>query len=209
MFCLHGSTRLIHRYVGSGKKPALSALGSKKWKNEVRKAKESAKEIVYEIFALYSEKAKKGVLDMKKENDLDGVLASSFSFLETPDQKKAFQDVFKDMNSDVPMDRLISGDVGFGKTEVAIRAMFKAYLSNKVSVLLCPTTILADQHFATCKERLSQLGVSISLLSRFKSKKEQLQTLSLLKNGKVDVLIGTHRLLSKDVKFVKCRIVNY
>ena len=106
------------------------------------------------------------------------------------------------MNSDVPMDRLISGDVGFGKTEVAIRAMFKAYLSNKVSVLLCPTTILADQHFITCKERLSQLGVSISLLSRFKSKKEQLQTLSLLKNGKIDVLIGTHRLLSKDVKFV-------
>ena len=100
-------------------------------------------------------------------------MASSFSFLETPDQKKAIQDVFKDMNSDFPMDRLISGDVGFGKTEVAIRAMFKAYLSNKVSVLLCPTTILADQHFITCKERLSHLGVSISLLSRFKSKKEQ------------------------------------
>ena len=130
------------------------------------------------------------------------MLASSFSFLETPDQKKAFQDVFEDMNSETPMDRLISGDVGFGKTEVAIRAMFKAYLSNKVSVLLCPTTILADQHFITCKERLSQLGVSISLLSRFKSKKEQLKTLSLLENGKVDVLIGTHRLLSKDVKFV-------
>ena len=106
------------------------------------------------------------------------------------------------MNSDVPMDRLISGDVGFGKTEVAIRAMFKAYLSDKVSILLCPTTILADQHFITCKERLSHLGVSVSLLSRFKSKKEQLQTLSLLKNGKIDVLVGTHRLLSKDVKFV-------
>ena len=192
---------LIHRYVGSGKKPALSALGSKRWKNEVRKAKESAKEVVYEIFTLYSEKAKKRGFRYEKENDLGGVLASSFSFLETPDQKKAFQDVFKDMNSDVPMDRLISGDVGFGKTEVAIRAIFKAYLSNKVSVLLCPTTILADQHFITCKERLSQLGVSISLLSRFKSKKEQLQTISLLKNGKVDVLIGTHRLLSKDVKF--------
>ena len=94
-------------------------------------------------------------------------MASSFSFLETPDQKKAFQDVFNDMNGDFPMDRLISGDVGFGKTEVAIRAMFKAYLSNKVSVLLCPTTILADQHFITCKERMSHMGVSISLLSRF------------------------------------------
>ncbi len=193
---------LIHRYVGSGKKPALSALGSKKWKNEVRKAKESAKEVVYEIFTLYSEKTKKRGFRYEKENDLDGMLASSFSFLETPDQKKAFHDVFKDMNSDVPMDRLISGDVGFGKTEVAIRAMFKAYLSNKVSVLLCPTTILADQHFITCKERLSHLGVSVSLLSRFKSKKEQLQTLYLLENGKIDVLIGTHRLLSRDVKFV-------
>ena len=193
---------LIHRYVGSGKKPVLSALGSKKWKNEVSKAKESAKEVVYEIFALYSEKLKKRGFSYEKENDLDGMLASSFSFLETPDQKKAFQDVFDDMNSDIPMDRLISGDVGFGKTEVAIRAMFKAYLSNKVSVLLCPTTILADQHFITCKERLSNLGVSISLLSRFKSRKEQLQTLAMLENGKIDVLIGTHRLLSEDVKFI-------
>ena len=193
---------LIHRYVGSGKKPALSVLGSKKWKNEVRKAKESAREVVYEIFALYTEKTRKRGFRYEKEDDLDGVLASSFSFLETPDQKKAFKDVYEDMNRETPMDRLISGDVGFGKTEVAIRAMFKAYLSNKVSVLLCPTTILADQHFITCKERLSQLGVSISLLSRFKSKKEQLQTLSLLKKGKIDILIGTHRLLSKDVKFV-------
>ena len=193
---------LIHRYIGSGKKPALSALGSKKWKSEVRKAKESAREVVYDIFALYTEKTMKREFSYVKENDLDGVLASSFSFIETPDQKKAIKDVYGDMNREIPMDRLISGDVGFGKTEVAIRAMFKAYLSDKVSVLLCPTTILADQHFITCKERLSHLGVSISLLSRFKSKKEQLQTLFLLENGKIDILIGTHRLLSKDVKFV-------
>ena len=192
---------LVHRYIGSGKRPVLSTLGSKKWRSEIRKAKESAREVVYEIFALYSEKTKKREFSYETENDLDDALASSFSFLETPDQKKAIQDVFKDMNGDFPMDRLISGDVGFGKTEVAVRAMFKAYLSNKVSVLLCPTTILADQHFITCKERMSHLGVSVSLLSRFKSKKEQLQTLSLLKNGKVDVLIGTHRLLSKDVRF--------
>ena len=193
---------LVHRYIGSGKKPELSVLGSRKWKGDVKKAKESAKVVVYEVFTLYSEKTKKRGFNYEKENDLDGLLASSFSFLETPDQKKAFQDVFNDMNSDVPMDRLVSGDVGFGKTEVAIRAMFKAFLSNKVSVLLCPTTILADQHFITCKERLSHLGVSVSLLSRFKSKKEQLQTLFLLKKGKIDVLIGTHRLLSKDVEFV-------
>ena len=191
---------LIHRYVGSGKKPHLSALGSKKWKNEVKKAKESAKEVVYEIFSLYSKKNTKRSFSYEKDNDLDGVLSSSFSFVETPDQKKAFDDVFEDMNGEEPMDRLISGDVGFGKTEVAIRAMFKAFLSNKVSVLLCPTTILADQHFITCKERLAQFGVSISLLSRFKTKKEQLKTLSMVKLGQVDILIGTHRLLSKDVQ---------
>ena len=191
---------LIHKYVGSGKKPHLSALGSKKWQNEVKKAKESAREVVYEIFTLYSKKNTKRSFSYEKENDLDGVLSSSFSFVETPDQKKAFDDVFEDMNGEEPMDRLISGDVGFGKTEVAIRAMFKAFLSNKVSVLLCPTTILADQHFITCKERLAQFGVSISLLSRFKTKKEQLKTLSMVKLGQVDVLIGTHRLLSKDVQ---------
>lgn len=190
----------IHRYVGSGKKPSLSVLGSKKWQSEVKKAKESAKEVVYEIFSLYSKKNTKRSFSYEKDNDLDGVLSSSFSFVETPDQKKAFEDVFKDMNGEEPMDRLVSGDVGFGKTEVAIRAMFKAFLSNKVSVLLCPTTILADQHFITCKERLSQFGVSISLLSRFKTKKEQNKTLSMVKLGQVDILIGTHRLLSKDVQ---------
>ncbi len=191
---------LVHRYVGSGKKPSLSVLGSKKWKNEVKKAKESAKEVVYEIFSLYSKKNTKRSFSYEQDNDIDGVLSSSFSFVETPDQKKAFRDVFEDMNSKEPMDRLISGDVGFGKTEVAIRAMFKAFLSNKVSVLLCPTTILADQHFITCKERLSQFGVSVFLLSRFKTKKEQSRTLSLIKRGRVDILIGTHRLLSGDVQ---------
>ena len=190
----------IHRYVGSGKTPALSVLGSKKWQTEVKKAKESAREVVYEIFSLYSKKTTSRNFSYEKENDLDNVLSSSFSFVETPDQKKAFQDVFEDMNGETPMDRLVSGDVGFGKTEVAIRAIFKAFLSNKVSALLCPTTILADQHFITCRERLSQFGVSISLLSRFKTKKEQSETISLVKQGKIDVLIGTHRLHSKDVK---------
>ena len=193
---------LIHPYIGSGKKPKLSTLGSKKWKNEVAKAKESAREVVYELFSLYSQKTKKRSFSYEKENDVDGALSSSFSFLETPDQKKAFQDVFSDMNGSIPMDRLVSGDVGFGKTEVAIRAMFKAFLSDRLSVLLCPTTILADQHFITCKERLAPFGVSVSLLSRFKSKKEQIQTLHLLKRGKIDVLVGTHRVLSKDVEFM-------
>ena len=191
---------MIHKYIGSGKKPKLSTLGSKKWKTEITKARESAKEVALEVFSLYSKKTTKRDFNYVKENDLDGVLSSSFSFVETPDQKKALTDIFRDMNKETPMDRLVSGDVGFGKTEVAIRAIFKAFLSNKVSVLLCPTTILADQHFITCKQRLSVLGVSISLLSRFKTKKEQAETIEALKQNKVDVLIGTHRLLSKDVR---------
>ena len=190
---------LVHRYVGSGKKPRISSLGSKKWRGEVKKARESAKDVAFEIFSLYLKNQKIRNFKYVKENDLDNVLSASFSFLETPDQKKAFIDVFADMNRSRPMDRLVSGDVGFGKTEVAIRAIFKAFLSSRVSILLCPTTILADQHFITCKERLSQFGVSVSLLSRFKTKKEQSETIEKLKNNKIDVLIGTHRILSKDV----------
>ena len=190
---------LIHRYVGSGKQPGLSTLGSKKWDGEVKKTRSSVKEVAYEIFTLYSKKSQKRNFRYEKQNDIEGSLSNSFSFVETPDQKKAIADVYKDMNNEQPMDRLVCGDVGFGKTEVAIRAIFKACLSNKVSVLLCPTTILADQHYITCKERLSPFGVQVSLLSRFKSKKNQKETIGHLKTGGVDVLIGTHRILSKDV----------
>tara|TARA_Y100001970_G_scaffold228530_1_gene283064 strand:- start:1600 stop:4689 length:3090 start_codon:yes stop_codon:yes gene_type:complete len=193
---------LIHRYVGTGKKPSLSTLGSKKWLGEIKKTRTSVKVVAYEIFSLYSKKLQKRNFNYVKENDIGNALSSSFSFLETPDQKKAILDVYRDMNKNKPMDRLICGDVGFGKTEVAIRAIFKACLSNKTSVLLCPTTILADQHFITCNERLSPFGVRVSLLSRFKSKTEQTKTILQLKKGKTDVLIGTHRVLSKDV-FIK------
>ena len=129
---------------------------------------------------MYSKKSEKREFKYEAENDIDGALASSFSFVETPDQKKAFVDVFKDMNSEDPMDRLVSGDVGFGKTEVAIGAMFWL-LSNRVSVLLCPTTILAINILLPAKSRLSQFGVSISLLSRFKTKKEQNKTIFSIK----------------------------
>ena len=191
---------LVHKYVGSKKNPSVSSLGSKKWKKEILKTKKAVRLFAKELIALYSEKNKKRGFLYSKENDLDGSLASSFSFVETPDQKKAIEDVFNDMNREKPMDRLICGDVGFGKTEVALRALFKCCLSNKVSILLCPTTILADQHFITCAERLGPLGVSVGLLSRFKSKKEQLKIVDGLKRGEFDVLVGTHRLLSDDVQ---------
>ena len=190
---------LVHKYVGSGKKPKVSTLGSKKWTSEVKKAKVAAESIAIDVFRGYSNKTQTRSFNYTKENDLDGILSQSFSFIETPDQKTAINDVFSDMNNSTPMDRLVCGDVGFGKTEVAIRAIFKAFLSDKVSVFLCPTTILADQHYMTCYERLRTLGVSISLLSRFKSKTEQTEIVESLKLGKVDVLIGTHRILSEDV----------
>lgn len=190
---------LIHKYLGSKKKPKISSLGSKKWNAEIQKTRKAISLFAKELITLYTEKNKKRTFYYSRQNDLDESLAASFSFIETPDQKKAIEDVYNDMNSEKPMDRLICGDVGFGKTEVAIRALFKCCISNKVSILLCPTTILADQHFITCKERLEPLGVSVGLLSRFKSKKEQLEIINGLKAGSYDVLVGTHRLLSSDV----------
>ena len=190
---------LIQRYIGTGRKPSLSALGSKKWSSEIKKAKRGIQDIAKEIILLYSKKAEPRGFSFTKTNDLDNTLSDSFSFVETPDQNKAIQDVYADMNKSTPMDRLICGDVGYGKTEVAIRAIFKSFLSDKLSVLLCPTTILADQHYITCKERLQKHGVRISLISRFKTKKEQLKIIKALNKKTIDVLIGTHRILSKDV----------
>ena len=129
------------------------------------------------------------------------MLKKSFPFVETKDQQKAIEDVYSDMNKNTPMDRLICGDVGFGKTEVALRAIFKCSLSSKQCLFLCPTTVLADQHYISCKTRLEPLGVKVVLLSRFKTKKEQEKIINSLENGFVDVVVGTHRALSSDVSF--------
>jgi len=190
---------LVHRYIGSGQRPRISSLGSKRWASEVKKTKNAAQQVALDVLKGYSNKKQKRPFSYSLENDLDNVLSGSFSFIETPDQKTTINKVFYEMNGDVPMDRLVCGDVGFGKTEVGIRAMFKSFLSDRLSVFLCPTTILADQHYITCNERLGVLGVKIRLLSRFKSQKEQKKTLKELKAGKVDVLVGTHRILSGDV----------
>ena len=190
---------LIHRYVGSKKDPTVSSLGSKKWLSDVSKTRKAVRLVAKELIELYANKKKKRLFRYSLENDLDDALAASFPFVETLDQKRAIKDVLSDMDKESPVDRLVCGDVGFGKTEVALRAMMKSVLSNKQSVFLCPTTILADQHFITCTERLGPLGIKIGLLSRFKTKKEQLKTLSLLQQKEIDVLIGTHRILSQDV----------
>ena len=190
---------LVHRYVGSKSKPQLSMIGSKKWTSQIKKAKKAAEDVALEILEKYSNKTNKRSFLYVPENDFDNQLKNTFSFVETPDQEKAIQDVLTDMNKETTMDRLICGDVGFGKTEVAIRGVFKSFLSSRLSVFLCPTTILANQHYITCKNRLAGFGVVIELLTRFQSKKEQLEVLKKLNKKKVDVVIGTHRLLSKDV----------
>ncbi len=189
----------IHKYVGSGKKPKISTLGSKKWGLEVQKTTKVVEVVAQDVLKNISNKDNNRTFSFVEENDLDKLLSSSFSFVETPDQKKAIKEIYKDMNSKTPMDRLVCGDVGFGKTEVAVRAIFKSFLSDKLSVFLCPTTILADQHLLTCKKRLASFGVRIAVLSRFVSKKEQGFILEKLKDKKIDLLIGTHRALSKDV----------
>ena len=189
----------VHRYVGSKEDPAVSSLGSKKWLSDVSKTRKSVRLVAKELIELYANKKKKRPFQYSPENDLDGALSRSLPFVETLDQKRAINEVLDDMDKETPVDRLICGDVGFGKTEVALRAIMKSVLSKKQSVFLCPTTILADQHFITCTERLGPLGIKIGLLSRFKTKKEQLKTLSLLQKKEIDVLIGTHRILSQDV----------
>ena len=189
----------VHRYVGSKEDPAVSSLGSKKWLSDVSKTRKSVRLVAKELIGLYANKKKKRPFQYSPENDLDGALSRSFPFVETLDQKRAINEVLDDMDKEAPVDRLVCGDVGFGKTEVALRAIMKSVLSKKQSVFLCPTTILADQHFITCTERLGPLGIKIGLLSRFKTKKEQLKTLSLLQKKEIDVLIGTHRILSQDV----------
>jgi len=190
---------LVHRYVGHKENPAVSSLGSKKWLSDVSKTRTAVRLVAKELIELYANKKKKRLFQYSPENDLDGALARSFPFVETLDQKRAINEVLGDMDKETPVDRLVCGDVGFGKTEVALRAIMKSVLSKKQSVFLCPTTILADQHFITCTERLGPLGIKIGLLSRFKTKKEQLKTLSLLQKKEIDVLIGTHRILSQDV----------
>ena len=190
---------LVHKYIGAGKAPKVSSLGSKRWGAEVARAKKAAEDIALDVLRGYSNKNILRPFEYVKENDLDNILSRSFSFIETPDQKKAINKVYSDMNKPSPMDRLVCGDVGFGKTEIAIRAIFKAYLSDKLSVFLCPTTILADQHYMTCHDRLTSLGLSVGLLSRFKSKAQQTQIIKDLFNRKIDVLVGTHRILSKDI----------
>lgn len=193
---------LVKKYSSNeAAKPKLSALGSNEWRTTKRKVKSKIADAARELLKLYAQrKASKGIA-FGPDTIWQKELEASFMYEDTPDQVKVNEEVKNDMESGNPMDRLICGDVGFGKTEIAVRAAFKAVNDGKQSALLVPTTILAEQHYNTFKDRLAQFPVKVEVLSRFSSPKEQKDVLKKLAEGKVDVIIGTHRLLSKDVKF--------
>jgi transcription-repair coupling factor (superfamily II helicase) len=193
---------LIQRYIGGdGKPPRLDKLGSHTWERTKKRAKVAVSEMVKELLDLY---AARQVFEGFKFSPLDQFykeFEAIFEYEETPDQMQAIDEVMKDMGNPKPMDRLICGDVGYGKTEVAIRAAYRAVMSGKQVGILVPTTVLAQQHYQTFRERFKIYPVVIEVLSRFKSPREQREILQRLKEGKVDVVIGTHRLLQKDVSF--------
>jgi transcription-repair coupling factor (superfamily II helicase) len=181
--------------------PSLSTLGSAEWVNKKRKAKKRIKEAARELIELYARRKLSQGYSFSADSVWQNELEASFIYEDTPDQAKVTGDVKSDMEANNPMDRLVCGDVGFGKTEIAVRAAFKAVQDGKQVAVLAPTTILVEQHFNTFHDRLQQFPVTIAALSRFQKKVEQKEIIKGLSEGKVDIVIGTHRLLSKDVGF--------
>ena len=196
------SLHKISKYTGKdGTPPKLNKLGSDAWENLKRKTRKQVKDIAKDLIALYAKrKASKGFA-FSPDSYLQTELEASFIYEDTPDQEKATADVKRDMEKTYPMDRLVCGDVGFGKTEIAIRAAFKAVTDGKQVAVLVPTTILAMQHFHTFSERLSEFPCTIDYLNRFRTGKEKKAVLEKLKEGKVDILIGTHSIIGKSVEY--------
>lgn len=192
---------MLSRYVGSEKSPALNTLGGTQFEKIKQKVRASVKELAFDLVKLY--KARQSLKGVKYEitTDLKNEIDESFEHVLTEDQAKAIEDVYADLGSGKIMDRLIVGDVGYGKTEVAIRAAFMAAMNGKQVAVLAPTTILCEQHFNSFYARLNAYGIKVACLNRFKTKAEQKQIVNDLKNGKISVLCGTHRMLSKDVVF--------
>jgi len=193
---------LLQKYVGpEGQTPKLSKLGGNEWNKIKSKVKASVKDLAEELLAIYAARQSQPGYAFSPDTPWQLEFEEAFPFEETPDQLKAIREVKRDMEQPRPMDRLLCGDVGYGKTEVAIRAAFKAVSDGKQVAVLVPTTVLAQQHYTTFRERFEGFAVNVAVLSRFKSPKEQKAIIKDLQNGKVDIVIGTHRLLSKDIKF--------
>jgi transcription-repair coupling factor (superfamily II helicase) len=193
---------LVQRYIGNeGEAPKLDHLGSKSWENRKSKVRKSVEELAERLIRIYARRKTAKGYAFPPDSDWQLAFEAAFPYDETPDQLRCIDEVKADMESDRPMDRLICGDVGYGKTEIAMRACFKAAISGKQVAFLAPTTILAEQHFDNFKERFENYPVNMALMSRLIEKKEQRKTLAGLKEGKIDLLIGTHRLLQKDVEW--------
>ncbi|KQT15540.1 transcription-repair coupling factor [Chryseobacterium sp. Leaf404] len=196
------SLHKISKYNGpDGKEVVLSKLGSPAWKSLKQKTKAKVKQIAFDLIKLYAERKTAKGFSFAPDSYLQNELEASFIYEDTPDQEKATIDVKNDMEAETVMDRLVCGDVGFGKTEVAIRAAFKAATDSKQVAILVPTTILAFQHYRSFKERLKDFPVNVSYLNRFRTAKQKAETIAGLKDGKVDIVIGTHQLASEKVKF--------
>jgi len=192
----------VQKYLGiEGQDPKLDKLGGKSWENAKKKARESAEKMAEELLELYAKRQVGDGFSYTPPDQFFQEFETTFAFEETPDQVRAIEDVLEDMTSPRPMDRLICGDVGYGKTEVALRAAFKAVMDGKQVAMLVPTTVLAEQHHESFRERFAKFPVTIAALSRFKTSAQQKQILEGLKKGAIDIVIGTHRLLQKDVMF--------
>ena len=193
---------LLCRYRGSGTvKPKLSKMGGRDWENTKAKVKKEVEVVAYDLLRLYARRKMQQGIQFLPDTNWQVEMEEAFEFVETPDQLKAISQVKYDMESEQPMDRLICGDVGFGKTEVAMRAIFKAVTSGKQVAVVVPTTILALQHYQTISERFKPFGIGVELLSRFRTKKEQKETVKNLATGVCDVVVGTHRLLQEGIVF--------
>jgi len=206
LFVPLGLERKLSKYVGF-ENPVVARLGSAIWQKTKRKIKEDVEKLAKELLDLYSKKEislkKSYIIDAESEHEL----AQSFEYEETPDQLQAIEDIKKDLQSENPMDRIVCGDVGFGKTEIAIRASFLVTLNGYQTAVICPTTILANQHFNNFKKRLEKFPVKVAVISRLQTKKEQKEIIKQVKEGKVDILIGTHRILSNDIEFKNLQLL--
>ena len=193
---------LVQKYRSSeGAKPVLNHLGTAAWSKTKARVRKAMKDMTDELLKLYAERKTAEGHAFSPDNEWMREFEDAFEFNETEDQETAIGDVKRDMESRQPMDRLLCGDVGYGKTEIAMRAAFKAISDNKQVAVLAPTTVLAFQHYETFKQRFAAFPVAIEMISRFRSPKQQKEILQKAEAGKIDILIGTHRLLSKDVKF--------
>lgn len=193
--------KLVQKFIGDGKKPSVDKLGSDTWKKTVKKVKKLIETIAKELLELYAKRKTIKGFSFSKRDQCFREFELEFNYEETKDQARSIDEVIADMESDKPMDRLICGDVGFGKTEVALRAAFKATMDGKQVAFLVPTTLLANQHYLTTLERLSSYPLNIDMISRFKTAKETKEIIEKLKNGSIDIVIGTHKLLGDKISF--------